>query len=198
NTDPSYAGTVHFSSSDTSPGVVLPPDAALTAGKGTFSAMLIKAASQTLTASDTAGTFSATANLTVNPGAASTLLLAMSTTAPTSGTNFGFTVTAHDAFANTASAYAGTLHFSSSDSAAGVVLPPDSTLTNGQGSFSATLIKAGTQSLTASDSANSLATTTSLTVTAASASRLILAPATAAPTAGSGFSVTVTAQDSYG
>src|SRR5205085_2651777 len=152
----------------------------------------------TLTASDTAGTFSATANLTVSPGAATTLLLAASTTAPTSGTTFSVTVTAQDAFGNTASAYAGTLHFSSSDSAAGVVLPPDSTLSNGQGTFSATLVKAGSQSLTASDAANNLATTTSLSVNAAAASRLVLAPATATPTAGSSFSLTVTAQDPYG
>src|SRR2546428_405054 len=170
NTDPSYAGTVHFSSSDTSAGVVLPPDTTLTAGKGTFSAKLVKAASQTLTASDTAGTFSATANLTVNPGAASTVLLAMSTTAPTSGTAFGFTVTAQDAVGNMASAYAGTLHFSSSDSANGVVLPPDSTLTNGQGRFSATLITSGPQTLTASDAANSLSATANLTVSAAAPS----------------------------
>src|SRR5207248_6288489 len=84
--------------------------------------------------------------------------------------------------------------FGSSDVSPGVVLPPDSTLTNGQGTFSATLIKAGPQSLTAADMPNSLSGTAGLTVAAAPASRLALATATAAPIAGTSFSFTVTAQ----
>lgn len=65
------------------------------------------------------------------------------------GIVFTFAVTARDASNNVATNYSGTMHFTSSDPAA--VLPHDSTLTNGTGSFSATLINAGTQIITATD-----------------------------------------------
>ena len=194
----SYSGTVHFSSSDTGMGVVLPPDSILTNGQGTFSATLTRSGAQTLTASDTANSLSTTANLTVTAAAAGRLILSAATSSPTAGTGFSITVTAQDQFGNTDPSYAGTVHFSSSDTSAGVVLPADSVLSGGQGSFSATLIKAGAQSLTASDAANALTSTANLTVNAAPASRLIMVPATTAPTAGTGFSFTVTAQDAFG
>src|SRR5205823_3761812 len=198
NTDPSYGGTVRFSSSDTSSGVSLPPSSTLTGGQGSFSATLIKAGMQTLTAGDPAIAFSATADLTVNPASASKLILATSTATPTAGTGFSFTVTAQDPHANPATSPAGTLHLRSSDSSAGVALPPNSTLTNGQRSFSATLIKAGAQTLTASDATNGFSATANLSVNAAAASKLTLATATTTPTAGTSFAFTVTAQDPYG
>src|SRR5205823_331734 len=162
NTDPSYGGTVRFSSSDTASGVSLPPSSTLTGGQGSFSATLIKAGMQTLTACDPAIAFSATADLTVNPASASKLILATATTTPTAGTSFSFTVTAQDPYGNTATSYAGTVHFTSSDTSAGVVLPPNPALTNGQRTFSATLIKAGSQTLTASDATNGFSATASL------------------------------------
>ena len=193
-----YAGTVHFSSSDISSGAVLPPNSKLSNGQASFAATLVQAGPQTLSASDSANSLNATTNLTVNAAAASKLVLVAATTTPTAGTNFSFTVTAQDPYANIATSYAGTVHFSSSDTSSGVVLPANSTLVNGQGSFSAKLIKAGPQTLTASDSANALSATAGLTVNAAPASKLILATATAGPTAGNSFGLTVTAQDPYG
>jgi len=62
---------------------------------------------------------------------------------------FTFTVTALDASNNPAPSYSGTVQFTSSDPAA--KLPPNSTLTNGTGSFSATLATAGFQTITATD-----------------------------------------------
>src|SRR5439155_1675565 len=159
-------------------------------GQRRFSATLIKAGQQTLTASDSANSFSATASLTVNAASASKLVLATAAYAPTAGTSFAFTVTAQDPYGNTATSYAGTVHFTSGDASSGVVLPPDSTLTNGQRTFSATLIKAGPQSLTASDSANTFSATASLMVNAAPASKLVLTTATTAPTAGNSFAFT--------
>src|SRR5207302_11138509 len=120
-----------------------------------------------------------------------------SPTARTAGTSSPFTVTTQDPYANTATGYAGTVHFSSSDVSAAVVLPADSTLTSGQGSFSATLIKAGAQTLTASDAASGFTATVNLTVNAAPASKLVLTTATAGPMAGNSFAITVTAQDPY-
>src|SRR5206468_4014377 len=114
----------------------------------------------------------------------------------TAGTALTFTVTAQDAFNNTAGGYSGTIHFSSSDSNA--TLPVDSTLTNGAGTFNATLLEAGNQSITATDTdRSSLAGGITLTVGAAAATHYTLTvPASA--TAGSAFSITVTALDSYG
>ncbi len=111
------------------------------------------------TVSATAGGL-ATVNfsLTNVPGPAASLAI----TAPpaaTSGTPFNFTVTAYDRFGNQAIGYAGTVTFSSTDSSA--TLPAPSTLTAGAGTFSATLVTPGSQTITATDSADSLAITSS-------------------------------------
>jgi hypothetical protein len=66
----------------------------------------------------------------------------------------GITVTAQNQLGDTVSSYRGTVHFSSSDLQA--VLPADYTFTdadNGQHMFSVTLKTAGTQSITATDTA---------------------------------------------
>ncbi|HMF23721.1 MAG TPA: hypothetical protein VKG24_16555, partial [Pseudolabrys sp.] len=67
----------------------------------------------------------------------------------TGGTAFSFTVTALTASNNVATGYSGTVHFTSSDGAA--TLPANATLTNGVGTFSATLKTAGTQTIAATD-----------------------------------------------
>ena len=199
NTDTAYAGTVHFTSSDTSTGVALPADATLTNGQGTFSATLIRAGVQTITATDNA-TASITGVLTVTVRAASATKFAASasTTTPTAGAAFSVTLKAQDQYGNTDTAYAGRAHFTSSDTSSGVVLPADSSLTNGQGTFSVTLTKAGAQTVTATDTATaSITGSVSVTVKPGAAASLTLgAPATA--TANQSFYVTVTAKDRYG
>src|SRR5207247_10197483 len=60
----------------------------------------------------------------------------------TSGQAFNVTVVAEDDLGNPVTSYAGTVHFSSSDTSSGVTLPADSPLSNGQGTFSVTLIRA--------------------------------------------------------
>src|SRR5207253_1764280 len=131
-----YTGTVHFTSSDTSAGVVLPPDSTLTSGQGTFSATLITTGPQTITATDTA-TASITGTLTTSVRAAAAASLGLSAPASaTAGQSFNVTVTARDAQGQPFTGYTGTVHFTSSDTSAGVVLPPDSTLTNGVGTRS--------------------------------------------------------------
>jgi hypothetical protein len=62
-------------------------------------------------------------------------------------------VTALDSGNNTVTGYTGTVHFTSTDSLA--TLPANSTLTNGMGTFSATLYTAGSQTITATDMGNS-------------------------------------------
>ncbi|MGE5324624.1 MAG: hypothetical protein ACM3SW_17290, partial [Actinomycetota bacterium] len=145
-----YTGTIHFTSSDSL--AVLPADFTFTgadAGTHTFSATLNTSGAQSITAQDTrAGVVLGSANITVGSGAATHF----SVTAPASvnaGTSLQVIVTALDAANNTVTSYAGTVHFTSSDTAA--VLPPNSTLTNGTGTFSATLNTAGTQTISATD-----------------------------------------------
>jgi hypothetical protein len=68
-----------------------------------------------------------------------------------SGAGFAFTlaVTARDSTNAVVTGYSGTVHFTSSDSAA--VLPPDSKLVKGTGTFSATLATAGFQTISVTD-----------------------------------------------
>ncbi len=181
NTAIAYAGTVHFTSSDGQ--AVLPADATLTNGTGSFSATLRTAGSQTITATDTTtSSITGTSNgIAVGAAAATKFALTAPGTANT-GTSFSFTVTAQDQFNNTATGYAGAVHFTSTDPAA--VLPADTTLTFGTGSFNAQLNTAGNRTITATDTVTSSITGTSNTITVTST--------TSAPTFTSANSTTFT------
>jgi len=67
----------------------------------------------------------------------------------TAGTAFNFIVTALDASNRVVTSYIGAVHFTSSDSNA--ILPANSALTNGTGTFSATLKTASAETITATD-----------------------------------------------
>ena len=70
-------------------------------------------------------------------------------------TPYALTVTAKDAFGNTATGYRGTVHFTSTDAAA--TLPANYAFVaadNGVHSFTATLRTVGTQSITAAGASN--------------------------------------------
>jgi N,N-dimethylformamidase beta subunit-like protein len=192
-----YGGRIHFSSSDTSSGAALPPDSPLASGRDTFTLRLGRAGPQTVTVSDPARSLSATVNITVVGGGA-THLAVTTTATPTAGTSFSFTVTAQDDSGNTDTSYAGTVHFATSDGSSGVVLPADSTLTGGRGTFSATLNKAGVQTVTATDTTTASVTgIVNVNVRAAIAATVTVdAPATA--TGGEAFNVTVTLRDRFG
>jgi parallel beta-helix repeat protein len=135
----------------------------------------------------------------VQPGAATTLWES-APAATTAGQPVSVTVTLLDAFGYVATGYVGVVHFSSSDLSAG--LPSNYTFTStdaGTHTFSVTLKKAGTQSITATDTL-----TGSLTFTAGG---IVVSPAAAAQfvlTAPQGvkhgvaFSLTLTVQDAYG
>jgi N,N-dimethylformamidase beta subunit-like protein len=197
NPVPTYTGTVHFSSSDTAAGVILPADSTLVNGQGTFSATLIRAGSQSLTVSDAASTFSTTASLTTSAAPASTLVLASGATTAPAGSSVPFTVRAQDPYGNTSTGYAGTVHFTTTDPAPGA-LPQNSPLSNGQGSFNATLDTAGSQRIIATDTAsNSISGSLTIQVTPLAASRLVLA-APAKAVANQPFNVTVTLKDRFG
>lgn len=141
----------------------------------------------TITATGNAGHGGGTGtsnSFTVNPGPAATLTVTGYPSPVTAGIAHNFTVTAKDSNGNVATGYTGTVKFTSTDVQAS--LPASSTLTNGTGTFSATLKTAGTQSITATDNATSTITGTQggITVNAATA-------ASVTATAGSGQSTTI-------
>src|SRR5207253_2656264 len=111
------------------------------------------AGAQTISAADpVTGSLAATSPVSVAPAAASHYRVAAPAT-KTAGESFSITVTALDAFGNVATGYTGTVHFTSSDPLA--ILPLDSPLTNGVGTFTATLQSVGPRSVTVSDTAAS-------------------------------------------
>lgn len=134
------------------------PGAAITGSPATTN--LGGEAAATAQANTIAGSYTVTAsisgstahfNLTNKPGPASALIM----TAPDSvigGLAFNVTVTAKDSFSNTAAGYTGPVHFTSADGQA--ILPPDSTLTGGVRTFSATMMTSGPQAMTVTDAAN--------------------------------------------
>jgi filamentous hemagglutinin family protein len=144
-------------------------------------------ASLNATANTIAGNFTVTAsstgltdtsfNLTNNPDAANRFTVAGFATPITAGTSGTFTVTATDQFGNLATGYSGTVGFTSTDSHGAVALPSNSPLTNGVGNFNATLVTAGNQSITATDTVTGSITgsQTGITVNAAAASNLAIA-----------------------
>ncbi len=193
----SYNGTVHFSSTDAQ--AVLPSDTALSNGIGSFSAVLETAGTQSITAVDTANSWlNGTQSATVNPASAVQFAVTGFPTSATAGTAGTFTVTALDAYGNVATGYTGTIHFASSDAQA--VLPANATLSGGTGTFSATFKTAGTQSITATDTANSnlKGTENAIGVTPAAASSLVVSGFPSSITAGVAGNFTVTARDAYG
>jgi len=108
----------------------------------------------------------------------------------TSAAPINFTVSALDGTNQLMSTYAGTVHFSSSDSAA--VLPGDGTLTAGVGSFSATLKTSGSQTLGVTDTVNSGVRGLSNPIIVGPASGGKLGPVSVSPASGGAASGTLT------
>ncbi|HEV8061022.1 MAG TPA: DUF4214 domain-containing protein, partial [Gemmataceae bacterium] len=199
--DSNYTGTVSFTSSD---GQAVLPQAytftAADAGMHTFSGTFETAGTQSVTATDVnrSNLNGAQSGILVAPAAASKFVFSSVPAAATAGTAFNFTVTAEDPFNNTATAYAGTVAFTSSDGAA--ALPAASSLINGVGTFSATLKTAAAagQTITATDTASASVTGTSgaVAVSPAAATHFtVAAPGTAI--VGTALNFTVTAEDQF-
>jgi FG-GAP-like repeat/FG-GAP repeat len=203
NPSPSYTGTVHFTSTDQQAG--LPADYTFTAadhGTHTFTVTLKTAGTQAISVGDdAAGATGDQTGIMVNAAAASTMTVSFAY-GLTAGYSYNYLAVAlRDAYGNVASGYRGTIHFTSSDPKA--VLPANYTFTAADAGvhdyFSATLKTAGTQSITATDTAMSSLTATrdGINVYAAQASRLLISVPSSV-TAGVPFSLTVTVTDAYG
>src|SRR5208337_71153 len=195
NTDTSYAGSVKITSSDVT--ADLPAPTTLTDGVGTFNVTLKTSGSETITATDTVtpaitGTES---GITVTPGTATQLVVTGAST-ETAGKPVIETVTAEDAYGNTATGYTGTVQFTSTDPEA--ELPLNYTFTDGVVTFGVVLKTAGVQSVTATDTVTpGITGTEGTTVTAGTATQLVVTGAST-ETAGGVETVTVTAEDAYG
>jgi hypothetical protein len=161
---------------------------------------LYKAESASITVTD--GAISNGAGLTVSVSPASASRFSVPTPASqTAGTAFNVTLTALDAYGNTATGYAG----SQAITFGGPANPPNNTaptypasvtFTAGTGTAAITLVDAQTTTLTATQ--GSVTGTSGSFTVAAGANKYIAASATSPQTAGTAFNVTLTAQDAYG
>ena len=153
NVVPTYAGTIHFTSSDAQ--AQLPSNTTLTSGSGTFPVTFQNPGTQSITATDTVtGSITGTqSGISVAAGTAKSFTVTGFPTTPTAGVASNITVTALDLYGATATGYTGTVHLTSTDAQA--TLAADATLTNGVGTFSVTLKTVGAQTITAADSVTS-------------------------------------------
>lgn len=143
-----YSGTVNVTSSDGQ--AVLPGPQQLRNGTVTFEVEFKTSGGQTVAVTDTAtGLIPGNAGpITVNPGPTTSFSLTVPQRV-TTGIAFNITVTAFDAFNNTATNYAGTVSFTSSDPHAAPLA--NAMLPGGVGNFAATLNSTGGQTFTAKD-----------------------------------------------
>jgi hypothetical protein len=205
-TDATYNGgkTLTFSGPGNAPNGASPsynggnPSVTFTNGVATVPLTLYKAESTTLTVTD--GTSSGSLPTTVIPAAASRLQVPTPAT-PTAGTTFSLALTAQDPYRNTATAYTGTKTLTwtgpgtAPNGTSTPTYPNPATFTNGVATAPVTLYRAETTTLTVAD-ATIIGSTTAFTVLPAAASSLDL-PTPAAQTAGTAFTVTLTALDAY-
>ncbi len=200
-----YLGTVQFASSD--PQAVFQPASytflATDNGRQTFTAILKTAGTQSITVTDSTSTSvtGSETGITVQAGAIAGLVVTGFPTTAAAGTQANVVVGAVNAYGNAVTGYTGTVALTSSDARA-VIQPASYTFAssdNGKHSFSVLFKTAGTQSITATDAANSfVASETGITVQAAAASTLAATSVPSSETAGTPFALTLTAYDAYG
>jgi hypothetical protein len=206
NRNYAYTKAITFSSTDSQ--ATLPGNYTFTiadAGLATIPGVVLKTAgTQTVTADQTDdGTVDGThANITVNAGSVTNLVVSGVTDPVTAGMSTSPTVTAKDAYTNTVTGYTGTITFTSSDSQA--TLPTNYTFVGGDAGVKtftngAVLKTAGQHTLIATDTVTSSITGTqsNITVNAATASSIVLSGVSSPTTAGAGHSPTATIKDTY-
>ncbi len=163
-----YTGTINFSSSDVKAG--LPASYTFTAadaGSHTFSATLKTAGSQSITVKDAAiGTAIGTqSGITVTAGVATQFVLSAPSSAVASS-SINVTLTVYDAYGNIATGYTGKVTLSSTDGKAGSTSYSFSSRDAGVHVFSYKFGTVGLQTMTLTDSVNSLSVKTTINVTA--------------------------------
>jgi uncharacterized membrane protein len=205
NTATGYTGskTIVFSGPSSSPNATAPKypaSVSFSSGVGTASITLYKAESTTLTAKE-GSIAGSSGSFTVNPASASSFSLP-TPAAQTAGSAFEETLTALDAYGNTATGYAGskTIAFSGpagSPNSTAPKYPAAVSFSSGVGKASITLYKAESTTLTAKEGSIS-GSSASFTVNPATAASLSLSAASLTPTAGESDNLTIAAFDAYG
>lgn len=193
NTVTDYNGTVHFTSND--PRAVLPANATLANGTGTFTATAKTATQVTIKATDTVDpSLAGTGTTSVDSAALDHLTL----TAPaivTQGLAFPATVSGKDQFNNVVRNYNGTIHFTSTDPQA--TLPADRALTGGTAKVNAKLQSPG-KTITATDTANPSLTATTPPIAFGFAATKFAIAGPATTVVGVSTTFTITAKDNKG
>jgi hypothetical protein len=211
NTPGTLSGTksLSFSGPASSPNgsaPVYPATVSFSAGHATASVTLKDAQTTTLTVSDTTDGLGgvATSPIVVGPAASASSFAVATPAAPTAGVSFSETLTALDAYGNTATGYSGakTVSFTGPSSSPGGTAPsyPASvTFASGIGSPSITLYDAQSTTLTATQGTIT-GTSGSFTVSPNSATQLLFSTQPAGVTAGAWFTTqpVVTAKDAWG
>ena len=160
NTATLYSGSVALTSSD--PLFVTPGTVALSGGVGQMTVTLKTSGAQTITATDTTNSaLKGTGSFTVASAATATLVVMVPVAAKIDRA-YPVTVTAEDVYGNQAIGYTGTVSFSSTDPSA--TLPGPSSLNAGARTFQAILRTQGQQTVTVTDSANHLSSTSAAIV----------------------------------
>jgi hypothetical protein len=201
--DTNYTGTVHFTSSDSRPG--LPADYTFTAanaGTHTFSATLFTAGAQAIAATDTStGEAGAEVGITVTPGMASQLAFVQQPSTATAGQAISpaVVVEVEDAYGNLVSGNSSTVTVTlSSGTFASGSATVSAAASGGVATFSAlTIDKASSCTLTATDGSLTAPVSAHFSVTPAAASKFVLTGPSSVR-AGVSFSLTLTVEDAYG
>jgi uncharacterized protein (TIGR03437 family) len=191
-----FSDTVQFTSSDGS--ATLPGSTGIP-NPTSFNFTLQTVGPQTLTATDIGTSLSGGAVPASVTVLGATHFSVSASTPVTAGSATTVTITAQDVNNNTFSAYAGTVQLTSSDGQA--VLPSNSTLTSGVGTFMVTLKTAGTETVTATDTVSSITgTSNSITVNPTFASNITTTGGSSqSATVGTAFAtpLQITARDQY-
>jgi hypothetical protein len=199
NTNTGYTGTVHLTSTD--PAAVLPANYTFTAGDTgvhAFTGVVLKTAgNRSVTATDTVtASITGVGSTTVAAASAASLSLTGITNPFTAGASSSATVTAKDVYGNTATGYTGTVHFTSTDTAA--TLPANYAFTGadaGTHTFSGLVLRtAGNQGVTVTAGAMS-ASQSPITVQPGALDHLVLSPSSATIDAGTSRSFTAQGYD---
>jgi hypothetical protein len=167
NTVTTYAGAVHFTSSDGH--AALPGDSMLNGGVGVFSVTLNTSGEQTISVNDKASNSINGSSDVIQVSGPVTHFSVSATNSAATRSNLVLFVAALDASNNTSTGYTGSVKVTSSDSNA--ILPANGTLSFGSGNFTIIMETAGPQFVTASDTVTSSITGTS--------SSIVVAPTTA-------------------
>ena len=206
NTATSYTGarTIAFSGPVNSPNATAPkyPSSAIkfTAGVSEgFPITLYKAETPTLKATE--GSISGSVGLTVAAAAASKFTVPTPST-QTAGKEFSETLTAIDPYGNTATSFSGpeTIAFTgptTSPDGHAPKYPGTVSFSSGEGTAAITIYDAGSMALSAEEGSISGKSSTNFTVNGLSTTSKFLL-STPSPTAGTQFTETVTATDSFG